>query len=283
MIDNPLLRTISAVLAQVAEETPLVFSATLEVFIQPLRQQFTPRQFSVLPAVDLTSLAAGLSLALRMKESEKRDLNIKQQSDKDVVIFAEAGETFGATPLNLFRLKYPWANLLYVCLDSQLWGISTGESSFSTPRGARTLSTPVEPEPWWKIFPIDCFDYAAQGCFSHADDFRNKVGRAVNLAGLRYLHLLAPSPLYWGFPGEELEEVARAAVEAGFWPLFEIEEGHGRINLEIKKVAGLMEFYRRQGRFAHLFTEDGQVLAKTEKALEDSWKDLRNKLKAPPP
>lgn len=290
---NPLLPTVTAILAQVAEETPAVFAHSLADFIQPLRPQFGQRWLVNLPAVDLPSLAAGLSLSLELKEKERRDLNVGQQNDKDIIVLAEAGETEATASLALFRGQYPRANLLYVCLDSQLWSLGSGESCGSTPWGAKTLSTPVglrfkghgrEPTLWWQRLPLRCFAYAAQGCVVNRDDFQKKIQSAVKEKGLRYLHFLIPSPLYWGFRGEEMEELLKEALKTGFWPLFEVEEGRGKINLEVKQKGGLTNFYRKQKRFAHLFSPEGKGRAeRLEEERRRVWKDLRNKLKAPSP
>jgi pyruvate/2-oxoacid:ferredoxin oxidoreductase beta subunit len=290
---NPLLPTLLALLTQVAEETPVVLAHSLADFIPPLLQQFGQRRWVSLPAVDLPSLAAGLSLSLELKEKERRDLNVGQQNDKDVLVLAEAGETEMVASLALFPRQYPRANLLYVCLDSQLWSLGSGESYESTPWGAKTLNTPVglsskgndrEPTLWWQRLPWRCFAYAAQGCVVAREDFQRKIHRAVNLKGLRYLHLLVSSPLYWGFRYEEMEELLKEGVATGFWPLFEVEEGRGKINLEVKPKGGLTDFYRKQKRFAHLFSPEGEAIAeRLEEERRRVWKDLRNKLKTPSP
>ncbi|MEM2455236.1 MAG: hypothetical protein QXN21_04770, partial [Candidatus Bathyarchaeia archaeon] len=58
----------------------------------------------------------------------------------------------------------------------------------------------------------------------------------------------------WRFPAEKTVEVARLAVQTGYFPLFEIEDGRKfRFTVEpLPKPKPIIEFLKLQGRFAHL-------------------------------
>lgn len=233
---NPFVFLGATFLAKIDEAVPVVFSQGLAWLARSLQPRFGQRQFLLASGMDLVPFAAGLSLSLRSKEKEKRDLNIRLKDDHKVLVFAEAGETLSYPGILSSERKYPQADLLYVCFDSQFYSVRS-----------------AEPRTWWQLLPLDLFSYAAQLSYSHFDDFIQKVDKALNLKGFRYLHLLSPSPLYWRFLNGETLALMKAEVETGFWPLFEKEGNAGKINLEVKKIK--------------------------EKYLQDLWKDLRNKLK----
>jgi len=57
------------------------------------------------------------------------------------------------------------------------------------------------------------------------DDLRNKVQKAKNITGLRFLHILSPCPPGWKADPADSITLARLAVECNIFPLFEIENG----------------------------------------------------------
>ena len=52
---------------------------------------------------------------------------------------------------------------------------------------------------------------------------------------------------------EEGIEIAKLAVDTGFWPLFEVEDGTWRLTHRPRRRTPIVEWIKRQRRFEHLF------------------------------
>ncbi len=51
-------------------------------------------------------------------------------------------------------------------------------------------------------------------------------------------------------------EIGRLAVETGIFPLYEVENGRYRLNVDRPKLKPVEEYLKPQGRFRHLLDED---------------------------
>ncbi|MEM3716575.1 MAG: thiamine pyrophosphate-dependent enzyme, partial [Candidatus Bathyarchaeia archaeon] len=154
-------------------------------------------------------------------------------------------------------------DILVVCLDNEAY-MNTGiQRSSSTPLYAWTTTTeigkvrPGKPEnkkDMPLIMAAHNIPYVATATVSHIKDLIYKAKRASEIRGFRYIHILTPCPTGWRFPAEKTVEVARLAVQTGYFPLFEIENGRKfRFTVEpLQKPKPIIEFLRLQGRFAHL-------------------------------
>ena len=68
-------------------------------------------------------------------------------------------------------------------------------------------------------------------------------------------------------------EIAKLGVQTGFWPLFEVEEGHWRQTVKVMNKKPIEEFLKPQGRFKHLFTPENAELLKAVQAEVDRYWD----------
>ena len=116
--------------------------------------------------------------------------------------------------------------------------------------------------------------YAAQTCISYPEDLYNKVTKAKNIKGPKYIEILAPCPPGWRFSMDKTVEMGRMAVDTGAWSLWECENdvmtfnGKSKLILE-KKIPRkpIEDWIKYQGRFGHLFKP--QRDEKRLKAIED--------------
>ena len=77
------------------------------------------------------------------------------------------------------------------------------------------------------------------------------------------------------FSPKDTVNVPRLAVETGFWPLYEIENGKYKINHEPKKVP-IEEFLKLQKRFKHLFKpENKHVIEELQNHINKEWERLK--------
>ena len=55
--------------------------------------------------------------------------------------------------------------------------------------------------------------------------------------------------------------MGRLAVEAGVFPLYEVEDGHYRLSPDMpKKLKPVKDYFKGQGRFRHLKEEEIEVI-----------------------
>ena len=102
--------------------------------------------------------------------------------------------------------------------------------------------------------------YVAQASISNWKDLVNKAEKAFNVDGPAFLNVLAPCPRGWRIPSDKTVEVARMAVQSGFWPLFEVEDGKWSMTKVKGEKLPLEEFLKVQGRFKHLFKPGNEEL-----------------------
>jgi len=132
-------------------------------------------------------------------------------------------------------------DVLYVCYDNEACMNTGGQASGLTRMGARTSTTPAGKSTAKKDLPrimlAHGVRYVATASIAYPDDFASKLRRAASLSGFRYVQVLAPCPLAWGYESSRTVEMARRAVEEGVWPLWEAEEGRVRVTRRGRKGA----------------------------------------------
>lgn len=74
--------------------------------------------------------------------------------------------------------------------------------------------------------------------------------------------------------------MGKLATETNFWPLYEIEDGKYKINLEIKTPKPIEEFLNGQGRFKHLFeAKNKKVIEEIQKMVNEDYRGLVSRTK----
>jgi pyruvate ferredoxin oxidoreductase beta subunit len=98
--------------------------------------------------------------------------------------------------------------------------------------------------------------YVATATVADLHDLEDKVTRAMEFRGARYIHILVTCPLGWGSAPSDTVRVARLATQTGLFPVFEAEHGEVVRSSPIRRPAPVEDYLRLQTRYAHLF--DGQ-------------------------
>ena len=80
--------------------------------------------------------------------------------------------------------------------------------------------------------------------------------------------MLGPCPPGWRYPTAQSTEIARLAVEAHYFPLFECDDGEWRITFRPKHVLPMSEFLETQGRFSHLSSEEIESI---QSHVDERW------------
>ncbi|MFN3804442.1 MAG: pyruvate synthase subunit PorB [Pyrobaculum sp.] len=206
--------------------------------------------------------------------------------DTKVVVIAGDGGTYDIGLQALSGMLERRHDVLYILYDNEAY-MNTGiQRSGSTPRHAWTTTTPVggavRGKIQWKkdimgIVMAHRVPYAATASISHILDMVNKIKTALESGGPAFMHIFAPCVPGWRYPENKTVEVARLAVETGYFPLYEWEGGRLRLNppssghLDKSRRKPLREFLKLQGRFAHLTDEE---IAEIEREVDAYWEYL---------
>ncbi|MFA9400029.1 MAG: thiamine pyrophosphate-dependent enzyme [Acidobacteriota bacterium] len=199
------------------------------------------------------AVAAGVAAALKAKGRE------------DVRVVGQAGDG-GTVDIGFGCLSGMFErndDVLFVCYDNEGYMNTGVQRSGATPPAARTANTkPVGPEPGnvfgqGKNMPMIAMaheiPYVATATVAEPRDLEEKVERAMELRGARYLHVFVPCPLGWGSASEDTIRLARLVKETGIFPVFEAEQGEVTAVSKIRRHVPVTEYLKLQKRFAHLF------------------------------
>ena len=176
-------------------------------------------------------------------------------------------------------------DMIYICTDNEAY-MNTGiQRSSSTPFGASTTTSPsgklkAGQLTWKKNMPAIAaahnIPYVATACPSYPIDLIQKVKKAAEMEGAAYLHILAVCPTGWRSAPELSIKLGRLAAETGVFPLYEVEHGNYKLNIDFPQLRPLKEYTKLQGRFRHLTDEKLQEI---EKRIHREYEQLREKAK----
>jgi pyruvate ferredoxin oxidoreductase beta subunit len=212
--------------------------------------------------------ASGVEAALRKQG----------KTDTTVVAWAGDGGTYDIGIQALSGALERRTNFIYICYNNQIYSNTGIQRSGATPYAAWTTTTVGGKTEFRKemgeIIQAHHIPYAAQACIAYPEDLFNKLRKAKNIKGPKYIEIMAPCPPGWRFPMEKTVEMGTMAVETGAWALYEFENekvtfnGKSKLILE-KKIERkpIEDWIKYQGRFRHLFKPKKDV--KRIKAIED--------------
>lgn len=204
------------------------------------------------------AVASGIEAALKAQGREKGIQIVAMGGDG-----AMADIGFGALSGMLERGH----NILSVCLDNEGY-MNTGiQRSGLTPLYASTTTcpsgkaskgndTPKKDLP--AIVAAHGTKYVATATVAYPRDLEKKVKKAMEIEGPKYIHILVPCPLGWGFDVSETIMLSRLAVQTGLFPVYEMENGKITSVMKIGKKVPVEEYLKLQKRFKHLFHGDCQ-------------------------
>ena len=148
--------------------------------------------------------------------------------------------------------------------------MNTGiQKSGLTPFGAKTTTTPaganihgnIRPKKnMFEIAAAHDIPYAATASVGYIYDFIQKVRKASQIQGTKYIHVIAPCPTGWGVAPDETVDIAKEVVDCGLWYLAEYENGEFRLNHKPKEFTDVSAYLKKQGRFKHLTDDDIQII-----------------------
>lgn len=213
----------------------------------------------------------------------------KIKEDMKFIAFGGDGGTYDIGLQSLSGAMERGHDMLYVCYDNEAYMNTGVQRSGATPRGAATTTCPVGSGIPGKIqyrkdltgiMVAHGIPYIAQASPGHWQDLMRKAEKAFSINGPKFMNVLMPCNLGWGFLPDQGIEHAKLAVETCFWPLYEVENGKWKVNYVPKEKKPIVEFYKTQKRFAHLLKpENKAILAEIQARIDKNWQDLLNKEK----
>jgi pyruvate ferredoxin oxidoreductase beta subunit len=230
------------------------------------------------------AVASGVEAAIKALKRK----GLWDAGDTKVVVIAGDGGTYDIGLQALSGMLERRHGVLYILYDNEAY-MNTGiQRSGSTPKYAWTTTTPVgtalKGKVQWKkdimgIVMAHRVPYAATASIAYILDMANKIKTALEYTeeGSTFLHIFAPCVPGWRYPENKTVEIARLAVETGYFPLYEWDHGKLKLNppsnnhLDKSKRKPLKEYLKLQGRFAHLTDEE---IAELEKELDAYWEYL---------
>jgi pyruvate/2-oxoacid:ferredoxin oxidoreductase beta subunit len=157
-------------------------------------------------------------------------------------------------------------DFIYICYDNEGYMNTGNQRSGSTPMGAITGTTPVlgkrqNAKDIAAIMEAHCLRYIATANSSYPLDLYEKVRKARDIKGTRFIHLYTPCAPGWQFPYSDSVKIGQLAVETGLNVLYEIQDGVFRLTAASASLASkdklkpIKEYLSLQGRFKDI-TED---------------------------
>ncbi|HDQ99008.1 MAG TPA: pyruvate ferredoxin oxidoreductase [candidate division WOR-3 bacterium] len=229
------------------------------------------------------STAAGVETAYRFLRKAGR-----MKEDVKFIAFGGDGGTYDIGFQALSGAVERRHKFLYVCTDNEGY-MNTGiQRSSATPYGAHTTTSPAgKVVPGKRQHRKDIMEimiahevaYAAQTTIAFWSDLVTKVGKALAADGPSFLNVLVPCPLGWGHAGDETVKLSRLAADTCFWPIYEWDSGRYVINHQPREKLPVEEFMKPQGRFRHLFTQEGgaEVVAELQRHVDAKWALLQKR------
>jgi len=258
-------------LKALGKKTILIVPASCSAVIQSI----VPKTSFGVPTLNIAfaasaSAASGVAAALKMLGKD----------DITPVVWAGDGGSYDIGIQALSGALERGDDFIYICYNNQMYSNTGIQRSGATPYGAWTTTTWTGKKEMQKdlaeIVLAHHPPYVATASIAYPDDLYDKVKKAKEMKGPRYLEILAPCPPGWRFDMSKTVEVARLAVQTGAWVLYEAINGkieftsYSKMLLKGKKERKPIEEYLKlQGRFRHLTEED---IEKIKKNIEEKWK-----------
>lgn len=213
-------------------------------------------------------------------ETAYKALKKRGRIDKNIKFMAIGGDggTYDIGLQSLSGMLERGHNVVYVCYDNEAY-MNTGiQRSGATPCGASTTTAPagkaIPGKPQMRkdltaIVAAHNIPYAAQASISHWNDLITKAQKAFAAEGPAFLNVFSPCHRGWRYPMETTVGTAKLAVETGFWPLYEVENGNWRITVKVRERKPVLEWIKTQGRFKHLLTpENNHIIENIQKDID---------------
>jgi len=210
---------------------------------------------------------------------------IKKQGKKvNVVAIAGDGGTFDIGLQALSGMIERQQKILFICYDNEAYENTGVQRSGATPKYSETTTTPfgkVEPgkTEWKKHLPqiIAAHNekvYVATASIAYLGDFESKIKKALEFNGPSYIQVMTPCVPGWGIAENMTMDVAKMAVQTRIYPIYEIENGIVKLNIEVPAPKNINDYLKLQGRFRHMTEKEKKEVQEHANAEYEKLKRL---------
>ena len=210
----------------------------------------------------------------------KAGLEMKGDSATTVLAWAGDGGTFDIGLQALSGAAERDDDFIYVCYDNEAY-MNTGiQRSSATPSLTWTTTTPAHQtkdeakKNIMEIMAAHRVPYAATASVAYPEDFFQKIKKAKEIRGFKFIHILSTCPTGWRLPTQLSIKAARLAVLTRIFPLYEIEKGDTYVVNLKPEFHRVQEYLGLQGRFSHLTEQEKEGI---QGNVERMWERLMRK------
>ncbi len=152
-------------------------------------------------------------------------------------------------------------NFIHICYNNEAYSNTGVQRSGATPLYAYSTTTPGGKKEPQKSMPRLMLEhripYMATAAVSHPGDLYDKVVKAKNTKGFKYIEIFVPCWPGWRFASSQAVAVSKMAVNSGSWLLWEAENGKVEFSAPSKRILDgkvektpMKDYLALQGRFA---------------------------------
>jgi pyruvate ferredoxin oxidoreductase alpha subunit len=163
-----------------------------------------------------------------------------------------------------------------------------GHQTSTSPVGSQSTGKAFHHKDTAQIFAAANIPYVFTAVEGFPEDLMKKAAKAQWYAkreGFVYGKILSHCPLNWIAPDDAVEEGLQTAVDACFFPLYEVERGKTVITYDpevLGRRRSMREWFTQMGKTKHLMTPATEKLvAQLETEVERRWRCLKAKHQNP--
>ena len=182
-------------------------------------------------------------------------------------------------------------DMMYVCLDNEVYANTGGQRSSSTPIGASATTAPAGSDSYGEkmhkkdmlsIMAAHNAPYVAQIAPNKWKDMVKKIQKGFDTKGPVYINAMSACTTEWKFQPHQTIEVSDLATDSLVFPLYEIIEGKElNITYRPKNIVPVRDYLGAQGRFRHLFKKENEYLIdEWQKRVDANWEYLQRREEA---
>ena len=182
-------------------------------------------------------------------------------------------------------------DMMYVCLDNEVYANTGGQRSSSTPIGSSTTTSPAGSTSYGEkqhkkdmlsIMAAHGAPYVAQVAPNKWKDMIKKIHKGYEAKGPVYINAMSACTTEWKFDPADTIAISDLATDSLVFPLYEIIDGRElNITYRPKNIIPVRDYLGAQGRFKHLFKPENEHLIKEwQERVDRDWEYLQRREEA---